>query len=449
MLKRKIEKEITKWIKDDKRALLVYGVRQAGKTFSIRECLKESGVPYVEFNLIYEPDVLDILKNSKGVDDIILRLSLYTKDKLVPNKTIIFFDEIQEYKEIATMIKSLVDDGRFRYVLSGSLLGVEINNIRSAPVGYLKTLKMYPLDLEEFIQIFNIDDKVIDLLRRSYEDMTKVDDVIHERMLQIFNLYLLIGGMPSAIEVYRNTNDIDLVMDEHRDIIALYKLDFTKYEKEDKKLRLIDTYDLIPIELNKENKRFKISDLRRDLRYEKVEDSFLWLDKAGVALPVYNVEEAMMPLLINKKRSLFKLFLSDVGMLTTIYGKATKLKIMNMDRDINKGAIYEDVVSQELCAHGFACYYYANKKLGEVDLVIEKGDKVLPIIVKSGKDYKRHSALNNLLYSGVSDIEEAIVFSLGNVEKEAKIKYLPIYMTMFLKEDDVDIDINIDKYMFD
>lgn len=449
MLTRKIEKDIHNWIEDDKRALLVYGVRQAGKTYIIRKCLKEAGCKYVEFNLIREPEIVSILETSSTIDDLMLKLSLYSNEKIIPGETILFFDEIQKYKEIVTKIKFLVEDGRCRYVLSGSLLGVEIVNLKSAPVGSLRMMKMYPLDFEEFLQVFHINDDVIDLLRNAYESHTAVDRLIHEKFLQIFNLYLIIGGMPAAVEKYRQTESIDAVMEEHLSILEQYKLDFTQYEAADKKLLLSNIYELIPAELNEKNKRFKIADIDKNLRFERMEGSFSWLWKAGVALPVFNTTEPTIPLMINKKSSLFKLFLSDVGMLTTIYGKAAKLMIVNNEKDINKGAIYENVIAQELIAHGYAGYYYCSKRQGELDFIIEHRGKALPIEVKSGKDYKKHSALQNILQNEHYHIEDSIVFSHGNVEKAGRITYLPMYMIMFLEEKTFDfVDISIAKFKF-
>lgn len=449
MLARKIDKEIKEWIHTDHRALLVYGVRQAGKTYAIRKCLESEGRSYVEFNLINEPEVVEIISGATSVNDMIMKLSLYTTEELVPGKTVIFFDEIQKYKEIVTKIKFLVEDNRFKYVMSGSLLGVEIVNLKSAPVGSLRTLKMHPLDFEEFLQIFNISDDVMMTLRASYDNKIPVDEIVHNRMLQIFNLYLIIGGMPAAVAKYQLTENIDAVMDEHTAIMEQYKLDFTQYEADNKKLLLTTVYELIPSELNDKNKRFKISDIDKALRFERMSDSFSWLWKSGVALPVFNTTEPVIPLMINRKNSLFKLFLSDIGMLTTVYGKACKLLILNQERDINKGAIFENLIAQELIAHGYDCYYYSNKKQGELDFIIEDNGEALPIEVKSGKDYKKHSALDNVLGNKDYGINHAIVFSGGNVEVKDKITYLPIYMIMFLRKDNVDFtDISIDRFKF-
>lgn len=447
MLKRKIEKDIMRWIEGGDKALLIYGVRQAGKTFIVRECLKAAGCDYIEFNLIRQPEIVDILEGATGIDDLILKLSLYSDKKIIPGKTFFFFDEIQRYKEIVTKIKFLVDDKRFRYILSGSLLGVEIVNLKSAPVGYLQTLNMYPLDFEEFLQVFNVGKPVLDMLRKAFAAKTPVDDVIHGKIMEMFNLYLIIGGMPAAVEKYRTTGSIDDVMDEHRAIIEQYKLDFTQYEAENRKLIITHVYELIPAELNEKNKRFMIADIKKGLRYDRVEDSFTWLWKAGVALGVFNTTEPTVPLMLNEKSTLFKLFLSDVGLLTTIYGKACKLKIVSKEKDVNKGAVYENVVAQELHAHGYPLYYYNSKKKGELDFVVEHAGRVLPIEVKSGKDYEKHSALDNVMAVPEYGIQEAYVFTNDNVKADGKLIYLPIYMVMFLQDDPIEfVDISADRF---
>jgi possible ATPase len=447
MLKRKIEKDIEKWLDNSEKALLVYGVRQAGKTFIIRECLKRNGCEYIEFNLINQPELVEILRDSTGIDDLILKLSLYSEKKIIPGKTIFFFDEIQRYKEIVTKIKFLVEDKRYRYILSGSLLGVEIINLKSAPVGYLQTLNMYPMDFEEFLQIFSVDETIINNLRNCFLTKTKVDEIIHNKIMEMFNIYLIIGGMPAAVERYRNTENIDDVMEEHRAIIEQYKLDFTQYEEDNRKLIITHIYELIPAELNEKNKRFMIADINKNLRYDRISDSFVWLWKSGVALGVFNTTEPTIPLMLNEKSALFKLFISDVGLLTTIYGKSCKLKIVNKESDINKGAVFENVVAQELHAHGYPLYYYNSKKLGEIDFIVEQSGKTLPIEVKSGKVYNKHSALNNLMNTKEYGIEEAFIFTNDNVKIEGKLNYLPIYMVMFLRDEPMEFaDIRVGRY---
>ena len=435
MLHRKIENDIVNWLKNENKALLIDGARQVGKTYIIRKVLKDEHCDYIEFNLLKTPEIVGLLATCETVDDLITNLSLFSKKQFIKGRTVIFFDEIQEFKEITTKIKFWVDEGSFKFVFSGSLLGVELKNIKSAPVGYLRTITMYPMDFEEFLQIYNFTDELREALHNSFMERKPVNEEVHKRMMKIFNTYLNVGGMPSAVERFNQTKNLEDVISEHEDIVVQYKKDFTRYEQEDKKPYLTQIYDLIPAELNSQTKRFNFADLKKGLRYERSEENFIWLASAGVALPSYNVTEPTVPLLLNEKSSLFKLFLSDVGMLTTLYGRATKMKLLSGDQNVNFGAIYENVVAQELKAHGFKLNYFNSRKSGELDFVIEYNGRILPIEVKSGKDYNRHSALNNVLSISNYAVEEAFVLSNYNVSVVDKIVYYPIYMLMFIKED--------------
>lgn len=437
MLHRKIERKISEWIKNSTKALLIDGARQVGKTYIIEKTLEEEGCEYIKFNLLENQSLAKLLSKSDTVDDMIANLSLFTDKPFQKGKTFLFFDEIQEFKELTTKIKFWVSEGSFRYIFSGSLLGVELKNIKSAPVGYLTTYTMYPLDFEEFLQVYNFSEDLRTSLRRSFTEHTPVNDAVHQRMMQIFNMYLNVGGMPAAVEKFRETRDLESVISEHTDIVVQYKKDFTHYETEERKPYLTQIYDLIPAELNSSNKRFNFADIKKGLRYSRSEDNFIWLSSAGVALPVYNVTAPAIPLLLNEKSSLFKLFLSDIGLLTTLYGKATKMQLLTDNQDINNGALYENVVAQELKAHGFKLYYYNSKKYGELDFIIEYKGKILPIEVKSGKSYQRHSALTNIMELSNYSIDEAFVLSNYNVEVKGNIVYYPIYMLMFIEAEDI------------
>ena len=437
MLRRKIEKDIVNWIDKSKKALLIDGARQVGKTYIIRSVLEEMKCPYVEFNFLKSPEIVSLISKSETVDDMVTNLSLFTDKPFRKGETFVFFDEIQEYKELTTKVKFWVDEGSFRYVFSGSLLGAELKNLKSAPVGYLTTLTMYPMDFEEFLQIYNFTDELKQSLYGSFRDRLPVNESVHNRMMQIFNTYLNVGGMPAAVSRFKETHSLEDVIGEHTDIIAQYKKDFTRYESEEKKPYLTRIYDLIPAELNASNKRFNYCDIKNGLRYERSEENFLWLSGAGVAIPVFNVTEPSIPLLLNEKSSLFKLFLADIGMLTTMYGKATKIQVLSDNPNINNGALYENVAAQELKAHGFKLYYYNSKKYGELDFVIEYKGHVLPIEVKSGKGYQRHSALGNVMNISNYSIEEAFVLTNFNVKTKGNIVYYPIYMLMFITDEDI------------
>lgn len=433
MIERFAKKAINNWISNGKDAFLLTGARQIGKTYLIRECLIESNHPYIELNFIEQPELIELFAGAKDSKELLLRLSLISSRPMEPGKTIIFLDEIQEFKDIVTRIKFLVEEGSFRYIMSGSLLGVELNDLRSAPVGYMEIHDMYPLGLEEFSKAIGISDIVIDALRDNFNSRTPVDNFIHSKMLDVFYLYLIIGGMPEAVSTYIETNDLSRVAEVHEKIIRLYKTDFSKYEST-YKLKLHEIYDAMPGQLDQKNKRFQLNSIGKGISYDRVANDFLWLKDAGVAIPVYNISEPKLPLIISENRNLFKLFFSDIGLLTSRYSTAVKIAVLNKDSSINNGALFENAVAQELLFKGHNEYYFNSKKQGELDFVIELNGKVTPLEIKSGKDYKRHSALNNVLSNDDYDISEAYIFSEGNVELNRKRIYMPIYMIMFLED---------------
>ena len=436
-LRRKSEKIISKWYEDgDKKALLVTGARQVGKTHAIRSVMKAEGANLFEINLIETPAAVRVLENANTVEDLVIGFSTLSEQKIEKGKTVIFIDEVQKYKDVITKIKFFVEEGSFRYVLSGSLLGVELTNLSSAPVGYMMTVEMFPLDFEEFLQITNISETVLASLRDSFVNRTPVMDAVNQKMLDLFIRYLVVGGMPEAVSRFADTGNVNDVMQIHRDIQALYKLDFTQYEAADKRLILTNAYELIPSELLKQNRRYVVSDLKNGLHFERVQNTFLWLKNAGVALTVFNSTEPRIPLKLNEKSSLFKLYFSDVGMLTSEYGMSTKTMLLTKNQSLNAGGIYENVVAQELRSKGYKLYYYNSNRLGELDFVIEHKNKVLPLEIKSGKDYTIHSAMNNCLSNPEYQMDEGIVFANCNVSKKGKVTYLPIYMIMFLKQDE-------------
>lgn len=447
MLYRKNEDKIRSFLTGKSNmALLVTGARQTGKTFSIRKVGKECFRNFVEINFINQPEMLEIFSGFKSAADILLKLSALFGDKLVKGKTLIFFDEVQECKEIVTAIKFLVDEGSYKYVLSGSLLGVELKDIKSVPVGYMSIMNMYPLDFEEFALAIGVGKDVISNLRSCFLQKTMVDDFIHGRMMELVKLYLIIGGMPAVVQKYLDTKKLNVVSDYQNNIINLYKKDISRYDP-GHKLLLDEIFNLIPSELNAKNKRFIVKNLNENKNFIRHENSFLWLKDAGVALPVYNVEEPRLPLLLSKQRNLFKLFLNDVGLLACQYARDFQIRILSDDLNVNFGSVFENFVAQELNAHGFEYLFYFNsKRQGELDFVIEYKNSVLPLEVKSGKDYRRHNALSNVLSTDEYQIDNAIVFCTDNVSVDGKITYLPVYMTMFLEKDTSGVDM---VYQFD
>ena len=432
MLKRKIDSYIRQYYDTNRNALLITGARQIGKTYSIREFGK-TFKHFVEINFIESPEAVDLFKGAKNSDDLLLRISAMVTTPLIKGETLIFFDEVQQCPDIVTAIKFLVDEGSYRYILSGSLLGVELKDLRSEPVGYMGVKNMYPLDFEEFITCIGISDIVIDSLRKAWRERAAVDPFVHEKMMELFRLYLVVGGMPAAVSKYLESNNLQEVMTVQQDIISLYKRDIAKYDPENK-LYIEEIFNLIPPELNAKNKRFVLKRLNEHAKFDRLENSFLWLTNAGVAIPVYNVEEPKMPLLLARTRNLFKLFQNDIGLLACQYADGIQLRIIKGDKDINFGAVYENAVAQELEAHGLIPYYYNNKKRGEIDFVVEFDGNVLPIEVKSGKDYYVHRALSNIMDCREYDLPEAIVFNNDNLKVDGKVIYAPVYMVMFLEK---------------
>lgn len=437
MVYRKAYHFLRSFFTNEKRALLVTGARQVGKTFAIRAIAKEVFEQVVEINFIEQPEAVELFSQPKSAEDILMRITAFTRRKLVPGKTLIFFDEVQECDEMVTAIKFLVDEGSYRYVMSGSLLGVELKDLRSVPVGYMGELEMYPLDLEEFAKALGIGEEVLEHLKDCFGRQLPVDSFIHQRMLELVRLYMIVGGMPAAVQRYLDTNNLHNVLNVQRDIIRTYKRDITKYEKEHK-LQIVEIFNLIPSELNAKNKRFILKELSEKARFARYESGFLWLKDAGVALPAYNVEAPKMPLLLNKQRNLFKLFLNDVGLLAAMYGGDIQVRLLN-NWNVNYGAAFENLVAQEFYAHGFAIdhdlFYFNSKKQGELDFVVEHQGEVLPIEVKSGKEFERHRALSNIMDNEEYAIPKALVFCQENTQIKGRLVYLPIYMTMFLQHE--------------
>lgn len=433
MLKRKMEQKIKHFFETQQKALLITGARQTGKTFVIRQYAKNVNKNLIEINFLENEMARKIMEGALNHQDILLRISALTDVPMEAGRTIIFFDEVQECKELVTAIKFLVEDGAYQYILSGSLLGVELNDIRSAPVGYMDIMEMFPLDFEEFCQAHGVSEQIMMTLQRCFDQKEMVDSLVHEKMMELFRLYLIVGGMPEVVNTYIKTNNLRQVEEIQKGIIRLYKKDIAKYDPKHK-LYLEEIFQLIPSELNEKNKRFILKNLNENFKFSRYENSFIWLKEAGMALPVYCASEPTVPLLLSRATNLFKLFCSDVGLLASMYMDGLQLRILNKEKNINFGSIYENVVAQELRAHGFETYYYNNKKLGELDFLVEFQGDILPLEIKSGKDYTRHAALNHVLNVNNYNISQAMVFCNDNVSCNGKIIYYPVYMIMFLKK---------------
>jgi len=458
MLKRKIDEKLIFWKENRKQALLVKGARQVGKTYSIEQFGKTFD-SFIEINFADHTEWIEPFASLPNLDTFYLRLSAIAGEKMIPGKTLIFFDEIQllyrrreemrkEGKlpaaslDVVSLMKPLVNDGRYRFILSGSLLGVTLNDIFFHPTGYLDLLEMYPLDFEEFLSAKGVGQSAIDYVHDCFQKRVPVDMPIHNAFLEYFREYVLIGGMPEAVNAYLETKNLYTVQTAQQNIIALYKADIAAYRaKNEEKLRLREVYDAIPSELNSKNKRFVSAHAVTPayLKNSNLQDEFLWLTAAGVAIPSYNVDEPVSPLSLAGNRKTLKLFMNDIGLLdTALLSTGIREKLLAGAQEINYGAPYENVVAEELNSHGYdgKLFYYNSKKHGEVDFLIEYENHVLPLEIKSGKpsqtNFYNHSVVNTLIK--LYDIPEAFVLGQTNLKKETdRIWNLPLYMISALQ----------------
>lgn len=445
MLYRKFYDELVKWYNEDKkRALLVDGARQIGKTTLIRKFGEDYyGDNFVEINFITTPSAKDIFAGDLSADSIISRLTLFLRRPLIPHKTLIFFDEVQECLAVRTAIKFLVDDGRFDYIESGSLLGINYKEIKSYAVGYEEIHRMYPMDFLEFSIANGLTNETLATLEDCYNKRIPVDPFIHKQMLQLFTYYLIMGGMPAAVSEFVNSKDMGRVVNIQSGILELYRKDITKYATVGKE-KITRIFDTIPAELNAKNKRFMLSDLAKSARMERYSSCFNWLTDAGIALPCYKLAEPKEPVVINVQHNLFKFYLADTGLLCAMCDGDTQYQIINGNYAINEGSIMENIFADELKSNGFNLYYFDKQKIGEIDFIVEQRGLLIPVEVKSGKDYKNHKSLNNLLAVEEYKLKEGLVFCPGNVETKGKVVYLPLYMIMFFKKENM-----LDKIKFE
>lgn len=441
MLYRKIASKIESFLKSEKkRMLVVSGARQVGKSYIIREVGMRLYSNFIEVNMEEDKQSNRLFENARTVEDFMIALSTIAGAKMKDSeKTLVFIDEIQAYSHLLTLAKFLVEDGRFTYIASGSQLGIALKTTQSIPIGSIELLSMYPLDFEEFLIANGVGELLINEMRRKFEAKEALNESLHMKVMDYFRKYLLVGGMPSAVNTYLSEHNMVSVRNIHRDINLLYKNDAAKYESESlRKLKIQRIYDMVPSNLEKVKKRIVAKDieLKKGKRMADYQDEFEYLISSGITLEVQTISKPSYPLVENSGKNLLKLYMSDIGLLTGILYHNDVQPIMNDKCGVNLGSVYENVVAQELKAHGFKLYYYDNKKNGEVDFLIDSVDllSALPIEVKSGKDYYIHTALNNLLKVDEYKISNGIVFS--NEEKvynNGNVIYMPIYYVMFLR----------------
>ena len=443
MLYRKITSYLEDYLKSDSDAVLILeGARQVGKSFSIREVGTRLYPNYVEINFVEDDESRQLFKNVHNKEDFYLTLSMVAGDKLSSrDDTLVFLDEIQHYPQFLTMLKFLREDGRYRYIASGSLLGITLQDTTSIPVGSIIRKEMFQLDFEEFLVANGFGTEALDHLRQSYMNRQCLAEEHHNHVLDLFHRYLLVGGLPDAVNTYLNTHNVVRVREVQEGIRNLYADDASKYEKEHKKKLLIRRiYEMIPSQMENKKKRIVAQKIRgKDGdRFAQYQEEFEYLISSGIALDVHAISNPHFPLSESLQKNLLKLYLNDVGLLTGLLYHNNIRPVIDDVRSINLGSVYESVVAQELRAHGHKLFYYDNRKQGEVDFLVDDHTAMSahPIEVKSGKDYTVHSALNNLLKNPDYNVQAATVISNEReIYQKGKVTYMPVYFVMFMEID--------------
>lgn len=437
MLKRKIADLIEQHLLSGTGSiLLIDGARQVGKTFIVRHVGKKLFPHFIEINMLEDSVGSKLFEKAATVEDFYLRVSMVAGDKMGKvEDTLIFIDEIQAYPHLLTLLKFLRDDNRFTYIASGSLLGVTLSETTSIPMGSIRKVRMFPLDFEEFLYASDMNEFAIGALRKKFEARESLDEAMHGKMMDLFKRYLLVGGLPAAVNAYLETKNIQAVREIQREIHAYYAADASKYDAA-RKLKIRRIYDLIPSNLEKKKKRVVAQEIegKKGSTFVSYEDEFEYLISAGIALNVQAISTPTFPLIESSGKNLLKLYLNDVGILTAILYGSNVRAILDDERSVNLGSVYESVVASELIAHGYSLYYYDNRSRGEVDYLIDDYDSLsaVPIEVKSGKDYTVHSALNTFVKNEDYHVKKAVVLSNNReITVKGKIIYLPIYDVMF------------------
>ena len=433
MLRRKAEKALAEWkASGANEAVLVTGARQVGKSYLVDEFARQNYSHVVKFDLIDQADVRDAMNGVRNAQELFMVLSAFAGTQFVPGETAVIIDEIQECDQAITLIKYLVQRQDFDYLLSGSLLGVELNDVRSVPVGYLRIVEMFPLDFQEFCWANGVGEDAWLEIEKAFQHRRPVQTAVHERFLTLFHWYLVVGGMPRAVGEFVKTSDIAAVNAIQKDILALYRIDISKYAERGKRLAIREIFDQLPSQLDSQSKRFNFSALAPRGTYERYTTDFVWMVDASVVIVVRNVKEPKRPLRLMEDRSFFKLFMNDVGLLSAACGMDAVRSLVSDDFAVAYGAIYENAVAQELHAHGVGGFFFRNRKQGEIDFLVGTSSKVLPIEVKSGKDYKRHNALRNVLAVPNYGIDEGIVLCEKNLHVDGQVIYCPAYMVALI-----------------
>lgn len=431
MLKRKIYQSLIEWKKQtEKMCLVVKGARQVGKTFIIDKFARENYENYVYINFDENPGYKVIFDGDLDANNLIKQISLRVPNvSLVPHKTIIFLDEIQNCPNARTALKFLALDKRFDVIASGSLLGINYKEVESFPVGYTEQLEMYSLDFEEFLWANGIEEQSILDVKEFFDKKEVVPQAMHERMMELFKEYIVVGGMPRVVNDFVKNHNFANVLKIQKAIISDYEDDIAKYADGSEKAKARACFLSIPKHLSKDYKKFRYSLVMPSGSSRKYAGSLMWLYDAGIINFCHNLEIPQLPLEGNSKSDTFKVYMRDTGLLVAMLDEGTQEDIIDGNLGIYKGAIYENIIGDVLAKKGKKLYYFEYNSTLEVDFFIRYERVITAIEVKSSGNSKSKSLETLMEKYGV---KKGIKLAPSNYGKKGEIDIFPIYMAMFL-----------------
>ena len=437
MLERKITNVLKEWKKEEKKpCLLIRGARQVGKTFIIDDFAKKNYENYIYINFELMPEYKSIFDGNLDIKTLIMKLEVtFPKVNIEPYKTILFLDEIQSCPNARTALKSFALDGRIDVISSGSLLGLYYKQVASYPVGYERVIDLYPLDFEEFLWGIGIKKETISYAKDCFENIKPMDEFIMNQLSEQFKMYMLVGGMPNVVNEYVESNSLSKVLTYQKAIVENYLLDVVKFAEVSNKQKIINTFNSIPIQLSKKNKKFLYSEINQEeenIGERKYASSIEWLKDAGIINFCYNLSEPAAPLISNIRLNCFKVYMRDTGLLISMLEEGTQKAILDNDLYINQGALLENICAEEISTRHNKLMYFEKKSTLEIDFVLNINGKVTAIEVKSGKN-KQAKSLKSIIQNYKTVTRYMKFENDCNVYKdEGNIEHYPLFMIMFV-----------------
>lgn len=430
-MRRKIENQLLEWKENhDKKCLLVKGASQVGKTYIIDKFARENYRYYTYINFEENEAYKTIFDGDLDVETLIKQISLRVPGaELEPDETILFLDEIQNCPRARTALKFLAIDGRFDVVASGSMLGIHYKDVPSYPVGYVNYLELYSMDFEEFLWANGVKTSSVADICEYFEKREPVPDAMHEKMMELFREYIVVGGMPRVVLEFVNTHNFAKVLKIQKGILSDYTDDITKYAEGAEKTKARACFLSIPKHLAKDYKKFRYGLVEPKATYRKYGGSLMWLYDAGIINFCYNLSEPALPLEGNTRSDIFKVYMRDTGLLVAMLEEGSAEDIIDGNLGICKGAIYENIIADILAKNGRKLYYYEKDGKIEIDFFIRCQKTATAIEVKSAEKATSKSMTSIIQNYGV---KHGIKLSAKNVSGNATVESLPLYMAMFL-----------------